>query len=224
MSHLERTVLDDPPMSGVVGLDQLSLVRLPFVPEVRLHLAVDPIIFGARMEAERGTGLAPFWASAWAGGQAVSRYVLDHPEVVAGRRVLDLGAGSGLVAIAAAVAGAAAVTANDIDPYARAAATLNARANGVVVHADGADLLGGDGAGAEVVLVGDLFYDGSLAARVLAFVERAAGRGARVLVGDPGRAYLPHGPLEVVARYEVSMMGPPQDAELNEVYVLQPRG
>ncbi|HEV7899606.1 MAG TPA: 50S ribosomal protein L11 methyltransferase [Planosporangium sp.] len=224
LSHLERTVLDDSLAAGVAGLDQLCLVEVPFVPEVHLHLAVDPIVLGARMEAEAGTGLAPlFWASAWSGGQAVSRYVLDHPDVVAGRRVLDLGSGSGLVGIAAAVAGAAAVTANDIDPYALAAMTLNARANGVFVHGSRADLLAGDGEGAEVVLAGDVFYTRSLADRMLSFMERVAARGARVLVGDPGRAYLPHGRLDVVARYQVSMMGPPQDAEISEVYVLQPR-
>ncbi|MCW2639072.1 MAG: methyltransferase [Dactylosporangium sp.] len=176
------------------------------------------------MEAESGAALAPlFWASAWAGGQAVSRYVLDNPDVVAGSRVLDLASGSGLVAIAAAVAGAATVTANDIDPYALAALTLNARANGVVVHGSCGDLLAGDGDGAEVVLAGDVFYSQSLADRMLAFLERVATRGARVLVGDPGRAYLPYGRLEVVASYPVSMMGPPEDAEIKQVHVLQPR-
>jgi predicted nicotinamide N-methyase len=176
------------------------------------------------MEAEAGASLAPlFWASAWAGGQAVSRYVLDHPDVVAGRRVLDLASGSGLVAIAAAVAGAATVTANDIDPYALAALTLNARANGVEVHGSCGDLLAGDGNGAEVVLAGDVFYSPSLADRMLGFVERVAARGARVLVGDPGRPYLPHGRLEVVASYRVSMMGPPEDAEIKQVHVLEPR-
>jgi predicted nicotinamide N-methyase len=224
LSHLERTVLDDSLTPGVAGFDRLRLAEVPFVPEVRLHLAVDPIVLGARMEAESGAALAPlFWASAWAGGQAVSRYVLDNPDVVAGSRVLDLASGSGLVAIAAAVAGAATVTANDIDPYALAALTLNARANGVVVHGSCGDLLAGDGDGAEVVLAGDVFYSQSLADRMLAFLERVATRGARVLVGDPGRAYLPYGRLEVVASYPVSMMGPPEDAEIKQVHVLQPR-
>jgi predicted nicotinamide N-methyase len=224
LSHLERTVLDDSLTPGVAGFDRLRLAEVPFVPEVRLHLAVDPIVLGARMEAESGGGLAPlFWASAWAGGQAVSRYVLDNPDVVAGSRVLDLASGSGLVAIAAAVAGAATVTANDIDPYALAALTLNARANGVVVHGSCGDLLAGYGDGAEVVLAGDVFYSQSLAHRMLAFLERVAMRGARVLVGDPGRAYLPHGRLEIVASYPVSMMGPPEDAEIKQVHVLQPR-
>jgi predicted nicotinamide N-methyase len=224
LSHLERMVLDDSARPDVAGFDRLRLAAVPFVPEVRLHLAVDPIVLRARMEAEAGEAVAPlFWSSAWAGGQAVSRYVLDNPDVVAGRRVLDLASGSGLVAIAAAVAGAAAVTANDIDPYALAALTLNARANGVVVDGDCGDLLDGDGEGAEVVLAGDVFYSPSLADRMIAFVERVAARGAHVLVGDPGRAYLPHSRLEIVASYRVSMMGPPEDAEIKQVHVLRPR-
>jgi predicted nicotinamide N-methyase len=224
LSHLERTLLDDPLTPGVPGFDKLRLAEVPFVPEVRLYLAVDPIVLGARMEAEAGQALAPlFWASAWAGGQAVSRYVLDHPDVVAGRRVLDLASGSGLVAIAAAVAGAATVTANDIDPYALAAMNLNARANGVVVDGSCGDLLAGDGDGADVVLAGDVFYSRSLADRMLAFMERVTARGARVLVGDPGRAHLPHSRLEILMSYRVSMMGPPEDAGIKQVHVLRPR-
>ncbi|HEU4426763.1 MAG TPA: 50S ribosomal protein L11 methyltransferase, partial [Pilimelia sp.] len=149
-----------------VGLDRLRLLEVPFVPEVRLHLAQDPTVWWARMEAQAGTRLSPpFWASAWAGGRAVARYVLDHPAVVAGRRVLDLAAGSGLVAIAAAKAGAAAVTANDIDPYAIAAIMLNARANAVHVARSHADLLDGDGGDADTILVGDAFYTGPLTRR-----------------------------------------------------------
>jgi predicted nicotinamide N-methyase len=121
LAHLEGELLTP----EVSGLDRLRLVEAPFVPEVRLHLAEDAIVWWARMEAEAGTALtAPFWATAWPGGQAVARYVLDHPATVAGRRVLDVASGSGLVAIAAGLAGAAAVTANDIDPYALAAITL----------------------------------------------------------------------------------------------------
>jgi predicted nicotinamide N-methyase len=119
------------------GFDGLRVVLPALVPEVRLHLADDPIVLQARVEARAGPGLAPFWASARAGGQALARYVLDHPQVVAGRRVLDVASGSGLVAIAAALAGAAAVTANDIDPYALAAVAMNAAANPVTVAADG---------------------------------------------------------------------------------------
>jgi predicted nicotinamide N-methyase len=135
--------------------------------------------------------------------------------------VLDVAAGSGLVAIAAAVAGAAAVTANDIDPYALAAIRLNAQANGVTVDANRGDLLDGDGDGAEVVLAGDVFYSESMAERMLSFLQRAARRGARVLVGDPGRAYLPHDRMEVVASYQVSMMGAAEDAQIRHAYVLE---
>src|SRR5436305_5723974 len=125
--------------------DGVRLVSLAFVPEIRLYLADDAIVLRARMEAQVGPGLTPFWANAWAGGQALARYVLDHPHVVAGRRVLDVACGSGLTAIAAAKAGAARVTANDIDPYALGAVALNAQANSVTVMVDEGDLLDGDG-------------------------------------------------------------------------------
>jgi predicted nicotinamide N-methyase len=194
------------------------------VPEVRLHLAEDAIVWWARMEAEAGDTLPPpFWASAWAGGQAVARYVLDHPEAAAGRRVLDLGAGSGLVGIAACKAGAAAVTANDIDPYALAAITLNAKANDVTLSLHSEDLLDGDGGDVDLVLAGDVFYSRPMADRMLLFLERVVARGARVLVGDPGRVHLPENRLEVVETYP----GPPMDAfadvEVTQTNVLQPR-
>jgi predicted nicotinamide N-methyase len=220
----ERAALDAMLAPEVAGLDGLRIAEVPFVPEVRLHLAEDAIILWARMEAEAG-GLTtqPFWANAWAGGQAVARYVLDHPHVVAGRRVLDLASGSGLVAVAAARAGAATVTANDIDPYAMAAITLNAQANGVEVACSRGDLLDDRDTDAEVVLAGDVFYSTSIATRMLCYLERAAARGASVLVGDPGRDHLPHERLEVVASYEVSMMGAPEDAAITRTHVLRPR-
>lgn len=140
------------------------------------------------MEAEAGAVLpAPFWATAWPGGQAVARHVLDRAVTVAGRRVLDVASGSGLVAIAARLAGAAAVMANDIDSYALGAITLNARANGVAVSACPGDLLDGDGGDADVVLAGDVFYSEAIAKRMWPFLHRAAARGAHVLVGDRGR-------------------------------------
>src|SRR5262249_19628639 len=170
------------------GLDRLSLVPAPSVPEVRLHLAQDAIVWWARMEADAGAALtAPLWATAWPGGQALARYVLDRPVTVAGKRALDVASGSGLGAIAGRLAGAATVTANDIDPYALAAITLNATANGVAVSARPGDLLDGDGDDADVVLAGDAFYYDALAERMWPFLDRAAARGARVLVGDPGR-------------------------------------
>lgn len=206
------------------GFDGLRLVRLPFVPEIRLHLADDAIVLRARLEARAGPGLTPFWASAWAGGQALARYVLDHPQVVAGRRVLDVASGSGLVAIAAAKAGAAEVTANDIDPYALAAVAMNAAANAVTVAVSEGDLLVGDGGNADVILAGDAFYDAELAARMLGFLRRAAARDARVFVGDPGRGHLPRRWLKILTGYRVRGLGAAEDAELTEVSVLGPAG
>ncbi|HEY3007669.1 MAG TPA: 50S ribosomal protein L11 methyltransferase [Micromonosporaceae bacterium] len=205
-------------------LDDLRVARVPLVPEIRLHLAEDAVVWWARLEAEAGTRLEPpFWASAWYGGQAVARYVLDHPATVAGRRVLDLASGSGLAAIAAARAGAASVTANDIDPYAVAAIGLNAELNGVQVTASDRDLLDGDGGDAEVVLAGDVFYSEAMARRVTAFVDRVAARGGDVLVGDPGRAFLPRDGLDVVASYAAPTEAGFADSELTEVHVLRPR-
>jgi predicted nicotinamide N-methyase len=206
------------------GFDGLRLVRLPFVPETRLHLADDAIVLQARLEAQVGPGLTPFWASAWAGGQALARYILDHPQVVAGRRVLDVASGSGLAAVAAAKAGAAEVTANDIDPYALAAVAMNAAANAVTVKVNEGDLLDGDGGDAEVILAGDAFYNPELAARMLGFLRRAAARDARVLVGDPGRRHLPHRWLKVLTSYRVRGLGAAEDAQLTEVSVLGPAG
>ena len=162
-----------------------------YVPEVRLRVAAE--VFGLW---ER-TGRLPYWAFAWAGGLALARHVLDHPDLVAGRTVLDLASGSGLVAIAAARAGAASVIAADIDPLAGAAIALNAEANDVRVTVLLHDLLAdppGPEPGAEtaeVVLAGDVFYERPLAERVMAYLENARRRGAEVVVGDPDRAYLP---------------------------------
>ncbi|MEH0826639.1 MULTISPECIES: class I SAM-dependent methyltransferase [unclassified Micromonospora] len=206
------------------GLDRLRLVPTPFVPEVWLHLAEDAIVWWARMEAAAGRTLPPpFWASAWAGGQALARHLLDHPELAAGRRVLDLAAGSGLVAIAAALAGAAEVVANDVDPWAVAAVTVNARANGVSVTAREGDLLDGDGTGVDLLLAGDVLYDAALAGRVLPFLRRAAAAGAVVLVGDPDRGHLPAEGLDVVASYPVPTTEPFVDSPVRRVQVLRPR-
>src|SRR5690349_10425656 len=191
LATTDHGILDPFITAGGVGSDGLCLAAVPFVPEVRLHLAEDAILLRARLEAQVGEALpAPFWADAWAGGQALARYVLDHPAVVAGRRVLDVASGSGLVAIAAATAGAREVIANDIDSYAVAAIALNARTNETMIDVDNTDLLDGDGGAAEVVLAGDVFYSDAMADRMLAFLHRAAARGARVLIGDPGRAHL----------------------------------
>jgi predicted nicotinamide N-methyase len=163
---------------------------VPFVPEITLWQADEPIALWEATEAAGASQPPPFWAFAWAGGQALARHILDDPDLVAGRSVLDLATGSGLVAVAAAKAGATPVTANDIDPLSLAAATANAELNQVRINPVEADLLDTDDKYG-VVLAGDVFYSREMAARVLPFLRRAAGRGSLVLVGDPGRAYLP---------------------------------
>jgi len=185
-----------------------ELGPVPLVPEIRLYQASEPIQLWQRTEVAAGrTGLdPPFWAFAWAGGRALARYLLDHPEVVSGQRVIDVASGSGLVAIAAAQAGAAAVTAYDIDPLAAAAITVNAEANGVAVPAVCADILAAGGPPAprpDLVLVADAFYEEDLAGQVLRFLERSRARGAAVLAGDFGRKYLPRARLAPLASYDV---------------------
>ncbi|GLI02367.1 class I SAM-dependent methyltransferase [Phytohabitans aurantiacus] len=206
--------------SHAPGMDQLALSPVPLVPEMRLFLAEDAIVLWARLEAAAGVSLpAPYWASAWVGGQAVARYVLDHPESVAGRSVLDLASGSGIVAIAAAMAGATDVTATEIDPNAIVAIRANAQANGVAVTPLEEDVLDGDGHGAQVVLAGDVLYDESVAERVRPFLIRAADRGALVLLGDPDRGHLPSVALDLMASYTVQGAGTPEDAQLRRTNV-----
>jgi len=200
------------------------LVPVPFVPEVTLYLADEPIELWELTERERGGAHLPppFWAFAWAGGQAIARHVLDHPDLVAGRRVLDVAAGSGLVAIAAAKAGAAATRAVEIDPLAVAAIALNASANQVAVDAVLDDVLDGDGGDAQVIFAGDVFYSRHMAERVLGFVRRAQARGASVLVGDPGRAYLPRAQLTLVATYDVPVSPALEDTPVKRTTVWRP--
>ena len=191
--------------------DRLPLEAVPNVPEVRLHRAGPRSGMARLAEADPDFG-SPYWARPWGGGLALARHVLDHPEIVAGRRVLDLGAGSGLVAIAAALAGAEAVRAVDIDPYAVTAARLNAAANGVAVEVARSDITGGDPPEVDLMLVGDLFYDPDLAERVEGFLRRCLAAGILVLIGDPFRAFLPTERLRVVAEYAVADYGDPDGA------------
>jgi predicted nicotinamide N-methyase len=195
-----------------------------FVPEIRLHLAEETFALWERTQAFADAALPPpFWAFAWGGGQAQARYVLDHPEIVSGRRVLDVASGSGLVAIAAVMAGAAHVTANDIDPLAVAAIPLNAAANSVSLDVLPGDLLDDDGGDAEVVLAGDVFYEQALADRAVPFLERTRARGALVLAGDPDRAYLPRRRFEVVAAYDVPVTRAIEAASIKRATVWRPR-
>ena len=179
--------------------------RHPVVPEVELLVADDVVGLWEAMETEGGgAGEAPpFWAAAWPGGLALARYVLDSPEVVAGRPVLDLGAGSGLVAVAARLAGADSAVASDVDPYSHAAVALNAELNGVPGIEVVGDVLGGEPPADTVVLAGDVCYDREMTARVLPWLFTAWTRGSTVLLGDPGRAYLPAEGLVPVASYEI---------------------
>jgi predicted nicotinamide N-methyase len=182
----------------------LPVEPVPGVPGIRLHRAGPTSGLGRLAEADPGS---PYWARPWGGGLALVRYLLDHPEAVAGRRVLDLGTGSGLVAIAAARAGALNVTAADISPHAIAAARLNAALNEVEVTAVLGDLTAGPAADADIVLVGDLFYDPELAVRVAGFLGRCRAAGVEVLIGDPWRAHLPRPRLRLLAEYEVADFG-----------------
>jgi predicted nicotinamide N-methyase len=204
-------------------LANTSLVPVPYVPEVRLYLAQEAFELWERTERELGGGVCapPFWAFAWAGGQGLARYLLDNPDLVCGRDVFDLAAGSGLVAIAAARAGAARVAASEIDRYAAAAIALNAEANAVRVSVHVGDVLDGDlpDPGADLVLAGDVFYSAEMAGRVLAFLDRARAAGATVLVGDPGRAYLPRTRLAMADSHEVPVSRALEDADVKRVTV-----
>ncbi|MGE0714328.1 MAG: methyltransferase [Alphaproteobacteria bacterium] len=191
----------------------------PLVPELRLHLAqrVTPLWEATERELERQGVPPPYWAFAWAGGQALARYLLDRPETVAGRRVLDVGAGSGLVALAAARVGAVAEAA-DIDAFAAAAIVLNARLNGLDVGVRADDLIGSD-EGWDAVLVGDMCYERPLAARLVPWLTALAARGALVLVADPGRAYRPAAGLTELARYAVPVDRDLEDRDVRETVV-----
>lgn len=190
------------------------------VPELRLHLADDAVALWEMTEEQLGElGLPPpFWAFAWAGGQALARYVLDHPPIVRGQRVLDVASGSGLVAIAAMKAGAASALAVDIDAFAAHAVRLNAELNDVELETSGADPIGAP-TEAGVILVGDLFYERDLAPRVLEWLIALEREGKRVLIGDPGRTYLPRDKLEQVAAYDIPVTRALEDAEVKRAAV-----
>jgi predicted nicotinamide N-methyase len=199
-----------------------QLLPVPLVPEIVLHTASEAVPLWTKTEDELGeAGLPPpFWAFAWAGGQALARFVLDHPEHVAGKSVIDLASGSGLVAIAALKAGAANVIGFDIDAFARAAMALNAAANGVAFKARGEDLLGDAIApDAQTILAGDIFYERDTAQRAFAFLSAQAMQGATVLIGDPGRSYLPKDRLRKIADYNVPVTRDLEDAEIKNTAV-----
>jgi predicted nicotinamide N-methyase len=198
-----------------------ALQPVPHAPEISLYVAdeVTPI-WKMTEDALGALGIAPpFWAFAWAGGQALARYVLDHPEEVRGKAVLDFASGSGLVAIAAMKAGAASATACDVDPFCRAAIAVNAEANAVAISTTIADLLDQPPPAVDVILAGDICYERKLSGRVLAWLEAAQGAGVRVLIGDPGRTYFPKSGLVHLAQYEVQTTRELEDFEIKKTGV-----
>jgi predicted nicotinamide N-methyase len=196
------------------------LLAVPHAAEIRLYLADEATALWEKTEEELGKmGLPPpFWAFAWAGGQALARYILDHPEIARGKRVLDFASGSGLVAIAAALAGAARVEASDIDEFALAAIGLNAETNGVAITPQAGDIVGED-RGWDLVLAGDVSYERDMAARVTDWLAALAARGARVLIGDPGRTYLARDRLEPIAEYRIPVTRTLEDMDIKRTEV-----
>ena len=193
-----------------------ELIAPPLVPEVRLHLATEIVPLWRKTEeelAEQGVP-PPYWAFAWAGGQALSRYILDHADEVRGKNILDFGSGSGLVAIAAKKAGAARVLAADIDHFAACAIALNAAANNADVKITTEDVIGRGGW--DVILVGDMCYERPLAERLLAWLAKS---NARVLLGDPGRSYFPKSGVSKLATYRVQTTRELEDREIRETSV-----
>lgn len=196
--------------------ENTRLQTVPHAPEIALWLADEITPIWRLTEEELGQmGLPPpFWAFAWAGGQALARYVLDHPHEAAGRRVLDFAAGSGLVGIAAMKAGAARVLCADIDPFCQAAVAANALANGVTLDFTAADLLQAAPPDVDIICAGDICYERPMTEVVLAWLARARANGTRVLIGDPGRTYFPRSGLDFLAEYRVPTTRELEDQEI----------
>lgn len=215
----------------------MRIAPVPSLPEIQLYTShpasglrrlVDPRQGSSTdddtIEADEAEPQPPYWAYAWAGGAVLARHVLDFPQSVAGRRVLDLGAGSGLVGIAAAKAGAREVIAAEIDQNGIAALALNAEVNSVVITVIAEDITNGSPPAVDLVLAGDVFYGQDVADRVLPFLERCLGAGIEVLVGDPGRAYLPRSRLRLIAEYKVPDFGQTKDSALKPSGVFRLEG
>lgn len=198
-----------------------ALHEPPLIPEIRLYLASEIVPIWQMTEEEmQENGLPPpFWAFAWAGGQALSRYILDNPHVVSGKNVLDFGSGSGLIGIAAKMAGAQSVLCADIDAFAEQAIILNAAENKTPLTATTEDLVGVKNRGWQVILVGDMCYEGPLAARIEAWLRRLVSEGVEVLIGDPGRTYLPKTGLEKLISYAVKTTRELEDSDVRNTSV-----
>lgn len=197
----------------------------PLVPEVWLHLAEESVPLWQKTEEELGEMNVPppFWAFAWAGGQALARYVLDNAELAAGKRIVDLGAGSGLCAIAAVLAGASDVLAADVDPFSFHAVSLNSELNGVQIRATSEDLLLASPPKLDLLLIGDLFYEKELSNSVLKWSAEVTAKGAMVLVGDPKRSFFPVERFEPVAEYSVPVTRALEDSEIKRTLVWRMR-
>ncbi len=198
-----------------------KLLSPALVPEIKLYLAEESLPIWLKTEEELGQMNLPppYWAFAWAGGQALARYLLDNPATVAGRTVVDIGCGSGLTAIAPMLVGAASALAADIDLLALAATTLNAGVNGVAVAVTSANLLAHAPRAFDITLIGDLFYERPLATSVLAYIEAAAAGGSLVLIGDPQRTYFPRGRFAQVAEYSVPVTRELEDNDIKRTAV-----
>lgn len=204
-------------------LENTEIHAAPLVPEIPLHLASEilPLWQMTEEELARAHLAPPYWAFAWAGGQALARYVLDNPSTVANKRVLDFATGSGISAIAAKRAGAKSVLAADIDPLALAAALLNARESGVEIAITDEDIVGRLDLGVDVILAGDVCYELPLARQVEDWLRKAAAKGVLVLMGDPGRSYMPREGLEPLARFQVRTNRDLEDADVKSTQVLR---
>ena len=198
-----------------------SILSPPLVPELKLHLAHEALPIWQKTEDELGEiGLPPpFWAFAWAGGQALARYILDTPSTVKGKRIVEIASGSGMVGIAAMKAGAKSVLAADIDLFSVAAIEVNSALNDVLLKFTSKNLLQGAVPAADLILVGDLFYEKSVAESCLAWLEQAQVKGIDILIGDPGRSYLPKDRLVKVAEYSVPVSRDLEDAEIKQTAV-----
>ena len=200
---------------------QTRLLPVPSLPSINLYQAdeVTPLWLMTERDLETERLAPPFWAFAWAGGQALARYVLDRPDIVSGKRVLDIACGSGLVGIAAAMAGAAHVRCNDIDPYCGAAVALNARLNSVDLAFTGADLLPDPPPEVDVILAGDICYEKAMTAAMLTYFRRASAQGIAVYIGDPHRSYFPTSGLERVALYDIATNADIEDTAIKPASV-----
>lgn len=198
-----------------------ALHEPPLIPEIRLHLASEivPIWQMTEEELEKSGLPPPFWAFAWAGGQALARYILDHPETVAGKRVLDFGSGSGLIGIAAMKANASSVLCADIDSFAAAAIRLNAEVNGVSLSVTTEDIVGAANAGWDVILIGDMCYERPLAEKIETWVHSLVDGGAAAYIGDPGRTYLPKSGLDKLVSYAVKTTRELEDTDVRNTSV-----